>query len=217
MMTRQTIWRVLAVSVLAPIVAATSCPPPRNPTSIIFPPVDDSGTNDDSIPRTCADNIVCFELKNTTIVPVKVAVYLHNGFDPTSKYAPRDAQGNFICDMNGNCQICPGALSGNCVLTFAQLFQTENIFSVQNAQVTNLAPGESVTFSLKCDRVKTFGVAVSPQDGDPIAAPTIIRGPNVKPPCPVTNQSYLVLVRDVNQITVPQFSQFVSLDAAILP
>jgi hypothetical protein len=180
---RYAIMTLVGAAVVIPILIGASCPPPSTPglyglvttnigTTVTVPP--------------CNEGYVCINFTNSTIIPVKVALYRHNGYDTANKCG---TTATFSCCSNPNSTVacpcpCPGAQTGECKLGRDDLFTgcgldppTANLDTINGAQSVDLAPAQSVQKRVRCGDVKTLGAAVSRDTEDPVTAPADQNGP----------------------------------------
>jgi hypothetical protein len=122
-------------------------------------------------------------MANQTTVPVQMALYTHDGYDPTNMYADTPS---FSCCTNPNSTVacpcpCRGEDIGECMLNFVEIFQLVNLDANPTRIAINpvtLAPGQSAPIvRVRCEAIKTIGVSVALDTGDPINAPLDQRGP----------------------------------------
>jgi len=180
---RFAILSLVGAAVVVPILIGASCPPPSTPglyglvttnlnTAITVPP--------------CNPGFVCINFTNSTIVSVKVALYRHNGYDPSNECGTVSL---FSCCTNPNSTVacpcpCQGAQTGECKLGRDDLFTgcgtepvTQNLDTINGATTVTLAPAQSVQKRVRCGDVKTLGAAVALATGDPLTAPADQNGP----------------------------------------
>ncbi len=184
-----------------PIFIGASCPPPNNPVLVAVIP-DNNGLVQGAVPG-CISGFVCVNLANGSTVPVQMALYVHNGFDPNNQFPdPPD----FSCCTNPNATTacvcpCPGRATGDCLLDRTEIFLTVNQFPVNGLQTVTLAPNQSVLTRIRCEDVKTLGASVSDITGNPVTAPDDRNGPIYRDePGGVTcGKTVQFLVVDLNQ------------------
>jgi hypothetical protein len=206
---RYTIGFLISASVVVPILIGASCPPPQG--TGIFGLVT-TNTNVDFTVPTCNSGFVCIVFTNSTIVPVKVALYVNNGYDPANQCG---SLSSFTCCTNPNSTVacpcpCPGAPTGNCKLNRQQLFAgctgqaaTANLSSINGSQTPDLAPAQSMEARLRCVDVKTLGAAVSRDTDNPVTNPADQNGPIYRdePGGVACGQTVLFQVIDLNNTT----------------
>jgi hypothetical protein len=132
---------------------------------------------------------VCVNITNGSTIPVKVALYRHNGFDPSNKCGTTSL---FSCCTNPNSTVacpcpCQGAQTGECKLGRDDLFTgcsfdppTANLYKIDGANYVALEPAQSAAQQrIRCGDVKTLGAAVSRGGAadDPVTAPVDQNGP----------------------------------------
>ncbi len=162
---------------VAPIIFGVSCPPPGNPLVIAVVP-DNNSVTQGAVPA-CIEGFVCVNLANGTTIPVKMALYVHNGFDPTNQFADPPS---FQCCTNPNSQVacpctCPNAADGDCLLTRPELFQPINLYSVNGATQNTLIPNGSLLVRIRCGDAKSIGASAALSTGDAVTAPDDSNGP----------------------------------------
>lgn len=179
---RYLIASLVGAGVIIPILIGASCPPPAAPG--FFGLVTDT-TNITVLP-SCNPGFVCVNFTNSTTIPVSVALYRHNGFDPNDRCSTTSS---FSCCTNPNSTVacpcpCEGAQTGECQITRDDLFTgcsidppTANLAPINGAQTAELAPAQSLEQRIRCGDVKTVGASVARADGDPINEPADQNGP----------------------------------------
>ena len=181
MFTRRNVNIILVVfAVVFPIVIGASCPPPTMPLyySVI--------TDDDSLTQQavakCTPGFICINLTNQTAANVQLALFSHDGYDPNNQYPDPDS---FSCCTNPNSTVacpcpCPGRDTGECMLNFEEIFRGNANLDVTNMAINpiTLAPGQTAPIvRIRCEAIKTIGVSVALDTGDPINDPLDQRGP----------------------------------------
>jgi hypothetical protein len=160
---------------LLPVLIGATCAVNTLPTNVIPPPTGGAQT----VVPACFSGFVCVNLANAATVPVKMALYVHNGYDPNNQFALTP---DFSCCTNPNSTTactcpCPGRDTGNCQLNFLQIFLPQNIRPVNGNQQVTLVPNQAIFQQIRCEQVKTLGAAVAPATGDAILAPVDQNGP----------------------------------------
>ena len=168
---------LLAGCMAAPILIGTSCPPPVAP--FILGVVPDTNALQQGAVPPCIQGFVCVNIANGTRIPVQVALYRHNGFDPNDQFADPP---QFACCTNPNSQVacpcpCPGRNTGNCRLDRTEIFQPVNLTTINGVTVLTLAPNQGGLERIRCGDVKTLGAALAQADGDVLNAPEDRAGP----------------------------------------
>lgn len=173
----------VGAAVAIPILIGASCPQPSTPG--IYGLVTTNLTTDITVPA-CNAGFVCVNFTNSTIVNVKVALYRHNGYDPSNKCG---STALFSCCTNPNSTVacpcpCTGAESGECKLGRDDLFTgcsldpaTAHLDTINGAQTVELAPSQSIQKRVRCGDVKTLGAAVARATADPVTNPADLNGP----------------------------------------
>jgi hypothetical protein len=183
---RYTILSLIGASVAIPILIGASCPAPTTPG--IYGLVTTNLNTAISV-APCNAGFVCVNITNSSSIPVKVALYKHNGFDTANKCGTTSL---FSCCTNPNSTVacpcpCTGATTGECKLNRDDLFTgcstdpvTANLYKIDGANYVTLAAAQSAAQQrIRCGDVKTLGAAVS-RGGtadDPITAPVDQNGP----------------------------------------
>lgn len=200
--------RIVLIGVAVPGLVAATCTPPTSPPFISLGP----GSllpDEESIPR-CSPGFVCIRLRNKTIVAVDIAIYAHDGFDPGNQYGIEVPDPNVPGATIR--RACPGATTGDCRITFNQLFRTENLLTVNGQTVTRLQPGEEVNISERCDEIKTIGAAIARANENVLSAPVAYEGPLYREQqCPTGTATIVFVATDANEISVPGFENLVDL------
>jgi hypothetical protein len=198
---RYLIGLLLAACIAAPILIGASCPPPANP--FILGIIPDTNALQTSPVPPCIPDFVCINLANGAKVPVQMALYKHNGFDPNNQFADPP---QFSCCTNPNSQVacpcpCPGQETGNCRLDRTEIFQPINLTAVNGLTTLTLAPNQGSLVRFRCGDVKTIGAAVADATGNVLTAPDDRAGPVYRGefggvPC---GQTVQFLAVDLNQ------------------
>jgi hypothetical protein len=180
---RYAILSLVGAAVVIPVLIGASCPPPSTPG--VYGLVTTNIGTDITVPA-CNPGFVCVNFTNSTVVDVKVALYRHNGYDPSNKCGTVSL---FSCCTNPNSTVacpcpCQGAQTGECKLGRDDLFTgcsldpaTANLDPINGAQTVDLAPAQSIQKRVRCGDVKTLGAAVSLAANSPITAPADQNGP----------------------------------------
>jgi len=179
---------LLSSCVALPIVIGASCPPPSSP--FYYAVITDDDTLTQQALPSCTPGFVCINMTNQTTVPVQMALYTHNGYDENNQYPDTPS---FSCCTNPNSTVacpcpCPGAETGECMLNYVELFLLVNLDQINIAtNPVTLLPGQSAQLvRIRCEQIKTIGVSVALDTGDPINAPLDQNGPVYEPqdvPC----------------------------------
>lgn len=169
-----------------PVFTGASCPPPSNP--LYFPTqTNTQGTR--TLPA-CNPGFVCVSIVNQACVPCEVALFTQDGFDlcvlvnGVCTYVYPDTPSPGCCppgiSNTGGC-VCqrPGANVGELMLSFPELFQTQNIHAIQGQQTIILQPGAAVLERIQCENVKSLGLAVG-MPGSALTAPQFQEGPRYR-------------------------------------
>lgn len=198
---RSLILLLLTVCVVAPVIIGVSCPPPSNPVVIAVVP-DNNAAGQVTVP-SCVAGFVCINLANGATIPVTMALYTHNGFDPNDQFGDPP---NFACCTNPNSQVacpcpCPGRDDGDCLLSRPEIFLPANLTPVNGLQTTTLAPNQSTLTRIRCGDVKTMGASVAATPADPLTAPVDQNGPVYRdePGGVACGQTVQFLTTDLNQ------------------
>ncbi len=170
---------------LIPILVGASCPPPAPP--LVLSDSGGCGTEDavsNAVLPVCDLGFVCITMVNTTSIPVEVALYVHDGYDPNyffdCGFAPE-------CCPEVNAQRfcrcpCQYAEIGEMYLTPPQLFQSLFIWPINGASTTTLKPGLSQVVSIQCQKIKSFGIQVG-TPGTALTSPQLQAGVHYR--CPL--------------------------------
>ena len=108
---------------------------------------------------------------------IRMALYLHDGFT-----VPDEIRLELTtCCVGISLSPCPceceGEEEGECLLTAAQIFDDVNLTTISGAPDVTLVPNGTVLQRVRCNQVKTIGVALSGIDEDPITDPSDQLGP----------------------------------------
>ena len=203
MLVRRTVIGLLLLACgAAPVLIGASCPPPSSPiyTSLVT----DNTILSLALPP-CSQGFVCVNFTNNTTIPVDVAFYRHNGFDPNDLYAKTPS---FSCCTNPNSQVacpcpCQGALQGECKLNREEIYRAVNLSTISGQQTLTLATNQSALERIRCGDVKTMGVAVAVDTGDVLNQPADRNEPVYRDeaggvPCGQTVQFIII---DLNETT----------------
>lgn len=155
------VFGVLTGCVALPFLIGASCPPPQNPA--FFSIVPDNQNVTDLVVPACVQGFVCISLANQASIPVQMALYRHNGYDPNNIYGPAPS---FACCDNPNsvtaCACpCIGEETGNCRVNRVQLFTPINEDDFNGVKSITLAPTRSVLKRVRCNDIKSVGAAVA--------------------------------------------------------
>ncbi len=169
---------VAAAVGLPMLFSGASCPPPRSPAFYYVVP---DNNQDGSAPvSSCIDGFVCINFVNDSTVSVDMALYLNSGYDPDNEYAdPPD----FSCCTNPNSPVacvcpCDGAQDGECKLTRDEIFEPQNLQTINGSQTVTLVPNQSLLADrVRCEDVKTIGAAVAETGMDVLTNPADENGP----------------------------------------
>ncbi len=201
MRSRWLIVLLLGGCIAAPIMIGASCPPPVTPLILGVVPNDNS-VQDQPLPA-CIDDFVCVNLANSATIPVQMALYTHDGFDPNDQFADPP---QFACCTNPNSLVacpcpCPGKSTGNCRLDRTEIFQPVNLTPVNGATTITLAPSQATLTRIRCGDVKTLGAAVAKVGADVINAPEDRAGPVYRddPGGVACGQTVQFMATDLNQ------------------
>jgi len=199
---RSLIFLLLSACVVAPVLIGASCPPPRSPVYIGL--VTDNDILALVLP-SCSPDFICVNFANNTTVPVQLAFYRHNGFDPNNDYA--DAP-SFECCTNPNSTVacdcpCDGALTGECELSRSEIFQSANLSTINSQQALTLESDQAALERIRCGDVKTMGVSVARSTGDVLNAPVDRNGPVYRDETPgvACGDTVQFIIVDLNETT----------------
>lgn len=188
--------------VLPLLFSGASCPPPRSPGFYFVVP--DNNQNGSAPISSCIDGFVCINFANESSLSVDMALYLHDGFDPDNEYAdPPD----FSCCTNPNSPVacvcpCDGADEGECQLNRDEIFEPENLQTINGSQTITLLPNASILADrVRCEDVKTIGAALAETGMDVLTMPADEAGPTYRDepggvPCGQTVQYTAVNLND---------------------
>lgn len=157
---RRLIVGVLAACLALPIMIGSSCPPPSNPFYLSLTTATVEATT--QVPD-CVAGFVCVSIVNTACIDVDVALYVHDGYDPTLQYNSGVA---LACCPNPDTATaacpCPrsGYQVGEAQLTRPELFAAANLSPIQGQTVRTLRARESVLLQVQEGDIKSFGIAL---------------------------------------------------------
>ncbi|UCD27414.1 MAG: hypothetical protein JSV03_09815 [Planctomycetota bacterium] len=178
---------LVSCCIIVPIFIGASCPPPSTPSSYSVITDDDSLIS--QALASCESGFVCIVLSNQTSVPVQMALYTHDGYDPADQYPDTPS---FACCTNPNSTVacpcpCPGKDDGECMLNFVEIFQNVNLNDNLAPNPINLLPSQDTRWiRIRCQALKTIAAAVADATGNVLTNPTDQDGPvyrDVDVPC----------------------------------
>lgn len=147
------------------VMYGASCPQPRNP--VFFEVIPDTDTGVDVPLPACIDGFVCINFRNASTIPVRMALYRHNGFEVPDEIRRLSTECCVGISLSPCPCDCPGEDQGNCLLTNEQIFNNVNLDTIAGAPDVSLAPNATVLKRIRCNQVKTIGVALSDIEEDP--------------------------------------------------
>lgn len=160
------------------VMYGASCPYPRTP--VYFEVIPDTDSDVDTPLPACIDGFVCISFKNTASIPVRMALYLHDGCevpDEARTYLPDCCT---VDNSIGSCACeCPGEQECECLLTVDQIFDDVFLYPISGSNFVTLQPNGSILTRVRCNQVKTVGVALSGagETDDPTTNPSDQLGP----------------------------------------
>ncbi len=179
--------RCLVISIISsclaiPVIIGSSCPAPSNPMYLHV------GTNPPGarLLPSCKDpQSICISIVNEACVNVDIALYIHDGYDPTGRYLwlhEDDDDSTVIVNGEEQEEECHDWVNGELRLPRPELFQGNNLWQITaGSTVYTLEPGASKVVQVQCEDVKSMGLAVAQSGGaNVLTAPEYSQGPEYR-------------------------------------
>ncbi len=199
-----------AVMSLIILLVGATCPPPTRPYTLVM--TTDFFAETGGVLSECNDpGSVCISFNNQASVPVQVALYYHDGYDPFNQYVrgvSYECCEAFLPSQPCACP-CEGYDTGECELTRPEIFEDKNLKTINGVPVITLNSRISTLQRVQCGDIKTMGVETARVGTNILAQPDYAEGPRYRSnpeasvqqgevPCGETIEFRIV---DLNEVT----------------